>query len=186
MLIYFFVFLLCLLVGIAYVFIIWQLLRRFTKWNIPNPFSIWKDFIRERKKFWIVYLIWDITRFVIEIFILWTGNAIVIRLVAIMITFTTSWFFGRWRNLVLRKIKHDIKKNRIFWEFLWDTFASLIFWVPMYIAKIMILVAFDLTQWTNLWYSVYVWIWAILLFGRFWCFAADLLERRLFNFDKKK
>lgn len=178
--VYFLVFFLCLLASVLYVYWIWQFLKLTTKIHIPTPFSFGKDFWREWKKFGIVYLVGDITRFVIEMFILGTWNAIVIRLVAIMITFSTSWFFGRWRNLVLRKIKHDVKNHYKFWEFMGDTFASLVFWVPMYIVKLMILVAFDLTQRSNLWYSVYVGIWAILLFGRFGCFAADLVERWLF------
>jgi transposase len=181
MLIYFLVFFVCLFVGIAYVFIIWQFLKRTTKTHIPSPFSLGENFWREWKKFGIVYLIWDITRFVIEMFVLWTGNAIVIRLVAIMLTFSTSGFFGRWRNVVLNKIKSDVTKHYKFWEFMWDTFASLVFWVPMYIVQLMMLVAFDLTHWSNVWYGVYVQIWAILMFGRFGCFAADLVERWLFG-----
>lgn len=182
--VYFLVFFLCLLVSISYVFIIWQFLKRTTKADIPSPFSFSKKFWREWKKFGIVYFIWDIARFVVEMFVLGTWNAIVIRLVAIMITFTTSGFFGRWRNLVLTKLKHDVKSHYKFREFMGDTFASLVFWVPMYITKVMILVAFDLTHRSNLWYSVYVGIWAILLFGRFGCFAADYLEKNMFK--KKK
>lgn len=181
MLIYFRVFFLCLLVGITYVFIIRKILKRSTKAIIPSPFTIWEDFWRERKKFGIVYLAGDIVKFVIEMFILWTGNAVVMRLVSIMLTFSTSWFFGRRRNLVIKKIQQDTQKYRVFWEFLGDTFASLVFRVPMYIIQLMMLVAFDLTHWSNVWYSVYVGIWAILMFGRFGCFAADLLERWLFG-----
>lgn len=179
--IYFLVFFVCLVVGIAYVYLIWQFLKRTTKAYIPSPFSLGKEFLREWKKFGIVYLAGDIIRFVMEMFILGTGNAIVIRLVAIMMTFSTSWFFGRWRNLVLSKIKSDVTKHYKFWEFMGDTFASLVFWVPIYIVQLMMLIAFDLTHRSNLWYSVYVGIWAILLFGRFGCFAADLVERWLFG-----
>ncbi len=179
--IYFVVFFVCLAVGIVYVYLIRQFLKRTTTSHIPSPFSLGKAFLREWKKFGIVYLVGDIARFVIEMFILGTGNAIVIRLVAIMMTFSTSWFFGRWRNLVLNKIKSDVKSHYKFWEFMGDTFASLVFWVPIYIVQLMMLIAFDLTHRSNLWYSVYVGIWAILLFGRFGCFAADLVERWLFG-----
>lgn len=179
--IYLLVFLLCIAIWLIYVFIIWQILKWSLNENIPSPFVLGKDFWIEFKKFGIVYLISDIIRFFIELFILWLRNAIVIRLVAIMITFTTSWFFGRRRNLVVKKIKKDTDKNHIFWEFLGDTFASLVFWVPMYIIQLMMLIAFDLTHRTNLRYSVYVWIWAILMFWRFGCFAADLVERWLFG-----
>lgn len=183
--IYLLVFLLCIAIGALYVLIIRQILKWTTNHNVPSPFALWKEFWIEWKKFGTVYLIWDLIRFVIEMFILGTGNAIVIRLVAIMITFTTSGFFGRWRNLVIRKIQKDTQKHHhIFWEFLGDTFASLVFWVPMYIVQVMMLVFFDLTHRSNLRNSVYVGIWAILLFGRFGCFAADLVERWLFN--KKK
>jgi len=88
--IYFVVFFVCLAVGILYVYLIWQFLKRTTKSNIPSPFSLGKEFLREWKKFGIVYLAGDIIRFVMEMFILGTGNAIVIRLVAIMMTFSTS------------------------------------------------------------------------------------------------
>lgn len=179
--IYFLVFVVCVAIASLYVLGIRKLLKLLVKTDIPSPFTIWEDFWRERKKFGIVYLAGDIIKFGIEIFILWIGNAIVIRLVSIMITFTTSGFFWRRRNLVVRKIQQDTQKHRIFWEFLGDTFASLVFWVPMYIIQLIVLVAFDLTHWSNVWYGVYVQIWAILLFGRFGCFAADLLERWLFT-----
>lgn len=179
--IYLLVFVLCVAIGMFYVYLIWQLLKWLIKTEVPSPFVLGKDFIREWKKFGIVYLAGDIVKFVIELFILWLENAIVIRLVAIMITFTTSWFFGRRRSLVVKKIQQDVKKHLPFREFMGDTFASLIFWVPMYIVQLMMFIAFDLTHWSNVWFSVYVGIWAILLFGRFGCFAADLLERWLFG-----
>lgn len=184
--VYFLVFFLCLLVSISYVFIIWQFVKRTTKEDIPSPFSFSKKFWRELKKFGFVYFVGDMTKFIVEILILWPGNAIVVRLVGIMITFTTSGFFGRWRTLVLKKIKQDVKSHYKFREFMGDTFASLVFWVPMYITQVMILVAFDLTHRSNLWYSVYVTIISILLFWRFGCIVADYLEKKFSKRKKKK
>lgn len=177
MLLYIWVFVLCILIWILYVLIIWQLLSLFSSTKIPSPFQINNDFWIEWKKFGVVYLFSDITRFAIEWLILWVGNAVVMRLVAIMITFSTSWFFGRWRALVIKKIKKDTKKHLVFWEYLWDTFAGLIFWVPMYAMQLLILVQYDLTEWIRFDYSIMVSVISIILFGRLWCFLADMFEK---------
>ncbi len=179
MLIYILVFFICLFFAVFYVFLIWSLLKLFVKNKVPNPFSFWKEFIREWKKFWSLYLFSDIVKFFIESFILWVNNAIVMRSVAILLTFTTSWFFGWWRNWVLQKIQKDVKKKLFFWEYMWDTFASLIFWLPIYIIKIMLLIYFDLTDRNSFWYSVYFSAISMILLGRFGCYIADVFQKKL-------
>ncbi len=184
MLLYLKIFLLCFLIWISYVFLIWKILKWTTDINISSPFVFDKSFWKDFKKFALVYFLSDLVRFVFELIILWLEWAIIIRLVSTMITLGTSGFFAWWRAFVIKKLERASQRNRIFREFIGDTFASLVFRVPMYVIQLIILVKFGLVGRESVLYWVYLQMWSIMIFGRFTCFLADFLEKKLLNQKK--
>jgi len=164
--------------AISYIFII----RNFSKHISPtkSPFNFSKKFITDTEKFSLVYVFWDILLLLFEwFFIIWFKNAIILRIISVILLLTTAGFFWRFRTRIRNKIlKKNIKSNFIK-LYLADTIPSLIFRTPIYIGKLCIFAFFGLVTWPKIFAWIIISLLSVTLFGRIACRIADITEKLL-------
>jgi hypothetical protein len=181
-LVYSMVFILLLMRAFFCVWIFWRILKLTKKYNhATNPFRLGKSFWDEMKKFWTVYLLGDVLRFIMEWMIVWFDNAVILRLVSVIFTLTTSWFFGWLRNTIITEVKAQTKGHLLLREFLGDTVASVLFWVPIYWGELLILRKRDLIDPNQIRISLLVALASNMFFWRISCYFADILEKYVFK-----
>jgi len=174
---YFLVALILFWFSIGYVWILRRIYKR--KHIIRHPFNFDKSFRTELHKFGIIYLMDDIIKFLIEwYFIIWFTNALILRIIWIILTISTSWFFWWFRNFMVEK--HKAKYYRHPWvrKYVGDTLANIIFRWPIYIWQLLILFVFNLTSLRSVFMGIILCLIGVLFFGRIVCYIADFYQKK--------